>query len=71
MTSTSVFQPGRLQQQDQHPIDRVKLQQQQSSGSGEFQSRRIRQAGEEFGPARPDGLKSGEAVVPPSGSQPG
>ncbi|WP_139351810.1 hypothetical protein [Polaromonas sp. A23] len=33
-----------LQQQPQRPVDR---QQQQSSGSGELQSRRVRQAGDD------------------------
>ncbi|WP_341914298.1 hypothetical protein [Polaromonas sp. YR568] len=43
MDSKSISPPRRLQQQPQHPSNR---QQQQSSGSGEFQPRRLRQAGE-------------------------
>jgi hypothetical protein len=43
LDSKSISPPRRLQQQPQHPSNR---QQQQSSGSGEFQPRRLRQAGE-------------------------
>jgi type IV secretory pathway VirB9-like protein len=39
------------QQQPQRPVNR---QQQQSSGSSEFQPSRLRQAGEETDPARPE-----------------
>jgi len=43
LNSKNISPPRRLQQQPQYPANR---QQQQSSGSGEFQPRRLRQAGE-------------------------
>ncbi len=43
MISKTPFQPSRLQQQPRRPVNR---QQQQSSGSGEFQPLRAKQAGE-------------------------
>lgn len=49
MDSKTSAQSRRLQQQPQRPVNR---QQQQSSGSGEFQVRRMPQAGEGDGAAR-------------------
>ncbi|MGC1173627.1 hypothetical protein [Polaromonas sp.] len=51
MDSKTTFPSRWLQQQQpQRPANR---QQQQSSGSGEFQPSRLRQAGEETEPAKP------------------
>ncbi|WP_372826596.1 hypothetical protein [Polaromonas sp.] len=44
MNSKIIYRPGLLQQQPRRPVNR---QQQQSSGSGEFQPPRSRQLGQE------------------------
>lgn len=49
MDSKTSAHSRRLQQQPQRPVNR---QQQQSSGSGEFQARLVPQAGQADGPIR-------------------
>lgn len=65
MNSRVAFQPGLLQQQPRRPINQ---QQQQGSGSGEFQPRRGSPVDAGLYPPRPDRQKGEGLVLLQSGS---